>query len=81
MVVCSPLRTVERLPQKGGAMMSDVQAIALAIIIVILILSKTPFKFYMDFKNKKVSLELNTKPMNDQPSEDILLEDINDHSE
>ncbi len=35
----------------------------------------------MDFKNKKVSLELNTKPMNDQPSEDILHEDINDHSE
>ncbi len=30
----------------------------------------------MDFKNKKVSLELNTKPMNDQPSEDT-----NDHSE
>ncbi len=26
----------------------------------------------MDFKNKKVSLELNTKPMNDQPSQDIL---------
>ncbi len=48
---------------------------------VILILSKTPFKFYVDFKNKNVSLELNTKPMNDQPSEDILLEDINDHSE
>ncbi len=47
----------------------------------ILILSKTPFKFYIDFKNKKESLELNTKPMNDQPSEDILLEDINDHSE
>ncbi len=45
---------------------------------VILILSKTPFKFYMNFKNKKVSLELNTKPMNDQPSEDIFLKN---HSE